>query len=67
MQSTFRLSKFDIQSNVKTPVTLRNYKQGAWVLHTLVIDQSKGEYFYQTTDNGACLARADQLKMYCII
>jgi hypothetical protein len=45
MQSTFRLSKFDIQSNVKTPVTLRNYKQGAWVLHTLVIDQSKGDIF----------------------
>ena len=40
LQSTLRLFDFDMHSNAKTPVTLCNYKPGAWVLYARVIDQS---------------------------
>ena len=32
-------------SNIKTPVTLRNYQPVAWVLYQRVIDQSKADIF----------------------
>jgi len=34
-----------MHSNVKTPVTLHDYKPGAWDLYTWVIDQSKADIF----------------------
>jgi hypothetical protein len=40
LQSTLRLFEFDMYSNAKIPVTLCNYKPGAWVLYARVIDQS---------------------------
>ena len=47
LQSTLRLFDFDMHSNAKTPVTLCNYKPGAWVLYARVTDQSKANIFIQ--------------------
>jgi hypothetical protein len=37
--------EFDMHSNAKTPVTLRDYKPGAWVLYALGHWPIKGRYF----------------------
>jgi len=34
-----------MHSNVTIPVTLRDYKPGAWVLYARIIDQSKADIF----------------------
>jgi hypothetical protein len=38
-------NEFDMHSNVKTPVTLHDYKPGACDLYAWVIDQSKADIF----------------------
>jgi hypothetical protein len=45
MQSESRLFEFDIYSNVKTSMTLRNYMSGALVLYTRGIHRSTTNIF----------------------